>query len=93
MSRTVRNTNGEVVRQSKERKRKDKKFFGFTDGQHSRQRYDRINGENVKTDRAPVVGKDFIKYSWPSEGRHKDVLINKIQIEEAEAEIKEFENK
>lgn len=81
MSRTLRdNGKGEKVRQYRERKYKpsDKKFFGFTSGQHSCGIKDRVykNGKVVytDTDKTPIKGEDFVKYGWPMETRHKKMI-------------------
>jgi hypothetical protein len=72
MGKTIRKYKGTEHREAKSRKRTpDRKFFGFTSGQHSSGVYDRVAGENVKTDRAPMKGEDFIKYGWPFDLRHK----------------------
>jgi len=96
MSRTQRTHKGETYRQCKERKRYDKKEFGHTDGQHSRGLYDHHweGGKliHIKTDRAPIKGVDFVKYGYPFDLRHKDVIIHKLQREESAAEIKEYED-
>jgi len=79
MSRTVREFKGKEIKDHSRKKRKDKKFFGFTSGQHSRGIVD-ISIEDgkviyTKSDRFPIKGKDFIKYGWPLELRNKNEII------------------
>lgn len=78
MSRTYRSHKGKKIRQTNERKKNDKKFFGHTSGQHSRGVVE-ITWEDEKivyteSDRAPIKGKDFIKYGWPFETRNKKMI-------------------
>jgi len=99
MSRTLREYKGKKHRQQKERKtdKNPRKHFGFTSGQHTRGVYDRPLKEDGTpdytkqpelTDRAPVKGVDFIKYSWPFELRSKRFINRKLKEEEDKKEIK-----
>ena len=86
---------GEKITRIRERaKLKKTKFMGHTDGQHSHGVYDHTieDGKfiNRKTDRAPVKGKDFIKYGYPMSTLPKDELKNRSIIKELNSEINEF---
>ena len=79
MSRTKRKYKGIEYPDSSRKRRKDKKFFGFTSGQHSRGIVD-ISIENgkviyTKSDRTPIKGEDFVKYGWPLELRNKNEIV------------------
>lgn len=103
MSKTTKSYKGKKYKSRKADNKKkakgEKKFFGFTSGQHSRGVYDHeyVTDEktgkkklvHVKTDRAPVKGKDFVKYGWPLETRNKKTLKNRDMEREADADIEE----
>lgn len=88
MSKTTRMHNGQEYTPKSREQRKiiQKKFFGFTSGSHSTgiHTHEWVDGKVVytKSDRAPIKNKDFVKYGWPFETRHKSVIKNK-NIEDA----------
>ncbi len=97
MSKTTRTARGkEYIPRGLDNKSKgkfDKKFFGDTSGSHSCGVHDHllINGKftYVETDRAPIKGKDFVKYNWPCEMRYHKVLKNIAKERQATREINE----
>lgn len=80
------------TRHDQKKKRRDKKFFGFTSGSHSRgvQVRQVVDDEvvYVDSDRPPIKGEDFVKYGWPFETRHPKVVRNLELERQARAEIK-----
>ena len=64
MGKTYRKFKGESHREKTQKKWKDSKWFGFTDGNHT-------DGEQ------PIKGKDFIKYGYPNGGYPKHMVIAK----------------
>lgn len=106
MSKTTKTYKGKKYKPRKHDNKKkakgDKKFFGFTSGQHSRGVIDSFietdkKGKKklvqVKSDRAPKKGKDFVKYGWPFETRTKKEVLNRDKEKEADQEMKEALNK
>jgi hypothetical protein len=89
MSRTTRTNKGKEYRQQGEKKRlKEKKFFGWTSGQHSKSdRAVPIQGREGKWSSDP--SPDYVKYGWPMEIRSKGKVIEKDKYEEAIEEIRE----
>ena len=88
---------GEKITRIRERaKRKKTKFMGWTSGSHSHGVYDHTieDGKfvNTKTDRAPIKGKDFVKYGYPMSTQHKTEIRDKIVTRELQAEMEEFHN-
>lgn len=86
---------GKTITRLRERtKAKKTKFMGWTSGQHSHGVYDHSieDGKciNTKTDRAPIKGKDFIKYGYPSSTQHKSEIISKNVIKDLNQEVDEF---
>jgi len=77
MSRTTEQNErtGEFFPKKSRRKPKDKKFFGFREGDGS--------VPNA------VKDEDYTNYGWPSEGRAKSVIKQKIQDELTKKEIED----
>jgi hypothetical protein len=76
MSRSKENYKGITYPKKSRRRPKDKKFFGFREGDGSVP-----NAEK---------NKDFMNYGWPFEERPKDVIKQKIQEELDKKEINEY---
>lgn len=94
MSNTQREYRGQKYTPSSrdQHKLKDKKFFGWTSGSHSRGIYDRVDGQYIKSDRAPIKNEDFVKYGWPFDTRHRKVIKNKEVTENLDKELNEYLN-
>ena len=77
----------------------EKKHFGETDGSHSNKLYNYVeqNGRTVKqrkgkdeeADKAPIKGKDFIKYGYPSDTRPAKVIKNLQKEKDAQEQLDE----
>jgi hypothetical protein len=82
--------------ENKSKSKGDKKFFGFTSGAHSRGITDHeiIDGKIVytKSDRAPIKGKDFVKYGYPMETRNKKVIQNLEKERRAKKQLKTLDD-
>ena len=87
MSNTKKKFKGESYRPKDRKKLKDKMWFGFTDGTH-RPVIAVKDGNRIFGDEAMVKGKDFIKYGWPFEIRHKSVIRRNLLEKEAKEQIK-----
>jgi len=81
MSKTFRTFKGKRYPEKSRRKLKDKKWFGFTSGNHTDKHYvagsTRVEDGKVVQDfetRAPIKGKDFIKYGYPNAGYPKHMV-------------------
>lgn len=99
MSKTYQIIRGEkiMVRALKgDRHKRKRKFMGFTSGQHSHGVYDHTieDGKfiNVKTDRAPIKGEDFIKYGYPSSSQHITEIKYKNETKQLNQELKDYYN-
>ena len=70
MSRTTATNErtGEIFPKKSRRGRAEKKFFGWREGDGS--------------DPNAVKNEDFMNYGWPSEGRHKSVILQKMRDNE-----------
>ena len=83
-----------ITRISERARLKKTKFMGHTSGQHSHGVYDHIieDGKfiNIKTDRAPIKGKDFIKYGYPFSTQHKTEILDKSVIKDLNIELDEY---
>lgn len=101
MSKTIKEYKGTKYRERNGKwkvnfRRGEKKFFGWTDGSHSRGILDPVRDENgrrigyVKNNRPPIKGKDFVKSGWPFETRHKSVIKDLAVTREMDAELKEY---
>jgi hypothetical protein len=71
MSNTYHKFKGKKYPQKCKKKPKDKKFFGFTDGTHSR-----------SEELVPKKLEQFVKYGWPYETRSKKVIKYKQDLED-----------
>jgi len=78
MGKTTKKYKGKTYKAKDRKKTKEKKYFGQTDGAHSR-------SENPQ----PKKGEDFIKYGWPLELRKGKVLKNLQKERDADKQIKE----
>jgi len=78
MSRTTEQNEktGQKFPKKSRRKPKDKKFFGFREGDGS--------------DPNAIKNEDYLNYGWPSEGRVKSVIKQKIQDDITSNELKEL---
>ncbi len=87
-------TGEKITRLNEKAKLKKTKFMGWTSGSHSHGVYDHSieDGKliNTKTDRAPIKGKDFVKYGYPMSAQHKSELITKSVIKSLNQEIDEY---
>ena len=99
MSKTYQIIRGKKVMvraKQRDRHKRGRKFFGFTSGQHSHGVYDHTMEDgkfiNIKTDRAPIKGKDFVKYGYPFETRDKSVIKNNELLKQANDEIGNYYN-
>ena len=100
MGNTTKKYKGKKHTAKDQKKPKDKKDFGNTSGTHSDKLYSYIEkdgkivkqrkGKDEKADKAPVKGKDFIKYGYPFETRKKKVINNLQKEREAQEELKKF---
>jgi len=80
MSKTLKEYKGKKHIAKDYKKRKDKKHFGETSGSHSLRDFDH----------APIKGKDFIKYGYPSEMRNGKVVKELQKERDAESQLKEL---
>jgi len=87
-------TGEKITRLREKAKLKKTKFMGHTSGQHSHGVYDHSveDGKifNMKSDRAPIKGEDFVKYGYPMSTQHKTELRDKSIIKELDSEKNEF---
>jgi hypothetical protein len=67
---------GQIFPKKSQKKKKDKKFFGFKSGDGS--------GVNSKK------GEDFVNYGYPLELRHKSVIKQKIMDDLTNAELNDI---
>jgi hypothetical protein len=100
MSKTTKKFAGKTYKprkhDNKSKSKAEKKFLAFTSGQHSRGITDvEIKDGKItytKSDRAPVKGKDFVKYGYPFETRHPKVLKNLAKERESKKQLKNLKS-
>lgn len=79
MGKTLKKYKGQTYKAKDLKKRKEKKYFGNTDGTHSK-----------KQDGVAIKGEDFIKYGYPFETRPKKILKNILKEREIKSHLKNF---
>lgn len=81
MSKTTKTFKGKTYKprksENKSKSKGDKKFFGWTNGTHSR-----------KKDGAAIPGEDYVKYGYPYDPRNKKQKLNLQKEKEIKKQIK-----